>query len=76
MPKEIPILFQTAMVHAILDGRKSMTRRIIKPQGNIFEPQPDWTGVVKKMDDAVHHLENNKFSQKNLDKHRQKFTGI
>jgi len=28
-----------------------------------------------KWDQAVHNLENNKFSQKNLDKHRHKFTG-
>lgn len=32
MSRELPILFNTEMVRAILDGRKSCTRRIIKPQ--------------------------------------------
>ncbi len=54
--KEIPILFSTAMVQALLSGRKTKTRRIIDPQpiwsvetdGNLYEGNhkvdghPDW----------------------------------
>ena len=32
MNKAKPILFSTPMIQAILNGQKSMTRRIIKPQ--------------------------------------------
>jgi hypothetical protein len=32
MPKEKPIIFSTEAVMAILDGRKTQTRRVIKPQ--------------------------------------------
>lgn len=40
MPREIPITFTPELIEAILDGRKTMTRRLVKPQPQSTEMCP------------------------------------
>lgn len=56
---EKPILFSAPMIRAILEGRKSMTRRVVKPQpelntAGLWVWPPEWTvAAIRKWGQAA-----------------------
>lgn len=53
--REIQILFKAPMVRAILEGRKTQTRRLVKPQPEAWKCDDGLTRYAGRMPDGTYH---------------------